>query len=226
MKFNKSLLAGAVATAAITAGTFAPVANAEVSASVGVASTYLWRGFDLGTGVPAVSGSLDYAESGFYAGIWGSSGDTSAGTEYDLYAGYGAEFGDFFFDVSVVNYLYPTGAFAEEESFGDFVEGIVSIGYGPVSFTYYDNLVGAEEGEEGRYAAVEDYYYYSLAVEFGAFSAAYGKHEEGFDNDSHLDLSYAYNDNLAFTVSIPVDNDADEDTREPFFVVSYSMPIE
>ena len=65
-----------------------PAANAaapEVSASVGVANMYLWRGYDLGDGDAAISGDLKAThDSGAYAGIWASSGDASWGTEYDL----------------------------------------------------------------------------------------------------------------------------------------------
>ena len=222
MTFTKKLIASSVAAATIASASFAPVANAEVSASVGVASTYLWRGFDLGSGSPAISGSLDYSNAGFYAGIWGSSGDASAGTEYDLYVGYGGEAGDFFYDAMIISYVYPTGQFSETEGIGDFMEFIGTIGFGPVSFSYYDNIAG----ETGGYAGSEDYTYMTLSAEFGAFSATYGIHDEGVDNASHLDFSYAYNDNLAFTISTILDSDDTSDDKEPQFVVSYSMPIE
>ncbi len=233
MKFTKKLMVGAIAAATVSTASFAPVANAEVSGSVAISNMYLWRGFNLGDvsnsdddrdsfGSGAISGSLDYSVEGFYAGIWGSSGDASAGTEYDLYVGYGGEVGDFSYDAFIVNYIYPSGPFSETESFGDFMEVVVTLGYGPVSFSYYDNIAG----DTGGYAASEDYTYMTLSAEFGAFSALYGKHDEGFNNDSHLDLSYGYNDNLSFTISLPVDNDAEDDTREPLFVVSYSLPIE
>ena len=87
MKFRKSAMSLAVASL-VTVGAVAPVAAGELSASAGVATSYLWRGFDLGAGDPAVSASLDYSEGMFYAGAWVSSGDASAGTEYDLYMKY------------------------------------------------------------------------------------------------------------------------------------------
>jgi len=56
--------------------------------------------------------------------------------------------------------------------------------------------------------------------------------DEGTDDSdySHLDLSYAYNDNISFTLSQVVSADLDEDEngpdRSPLVVVSYSLPIE
>ena len=63
---NKTL-AGAVAAATFAAFAVTP-AHAEVSASAGIASTYLFRGLDLGSGTPAVSGELK-AVAGEFRGI-------------------------------------------------------------------------------------------------------------------------------------------------------------
>lgn len=218
MKTLKKLLPMSVAAAVIaTSGISA--AQAEVGASVGVASTYLWRGYDLGSGTPAVSGDLNYSVGGAYAGVWGSSGDTSLGTEYDLYAGYGMEFDMFSFDVSVWNYNYPTGD--SEIDFADLTDVVVSLGVGPVSFAVYTPVAGA-----GDY----DYAYYTLGAGYGAFSATLGMHENGGtdeDGDTtdpvHLNLDYAYNDNLTFTLSQFISDEPEGDDLK--FVVSYSLPI-
>lgn len=225
MKTSKKLLASAVAASILGLGALAPVAQAEVSASVSVASTYLWRGFDLGGA--AVSGDLvASSETGLYAGLWVSSGDFAAGQEYDLFAGYGSSFGEFNFDVSVISYNYPTGVFGgagsgTDGSPGDFMEAIVSLGYGPVTFKYYDNIAG----DTGGYAASEDYTYMSLSAAAGAFTFLVGSHDEGAANATHVDVSYGYNDNLSFTFSAIADSDA-ADEPDPMFVVSYSLPIE
>lgn len=225
MKFNRKTLASLVATSVMAAALSAPSAHAELSASAGVASTYLWRGYDLGSGTPAVFGDLKYSASGFYTGIWGSSGDTSAGTEYDLFAGYGTSFGedDFFsVDISVWNYVYPTGpgylddettAELEETDFGDLTDVVLSLGVGPVAFTYYDNVAGATS-----------YEYYTLGGSFSAFSLLVGMHDNPEGEDPvHLNLSYAYNDNLSFTFSQFVADEPEDDDLK--FVVSYSIPI-
>lgn len=193
-------------------------AEVEVSASAAVASAYLWRGIDLGGGTPAVSGDITVSTSGAYAGIWGSSGDTGFGSEYDLYIGYGGSVGDFSYDISLWNYNYPGQP--EFDTFGQLSDLIISIGYGPVAFTFYDNIAG-----------FSGYSYYTLSAGYEAFSAKIGVSDEPTPNSSYtnVDLGYAYNDNLSFTLSKIVDLDdgstlaSDDDT---LFVVSYSLPID
>ncbi len=103
-KLTKAIVVAGVMTAGLAG---IPAAQAEVSASASIATEYLWRGQTLGNGDAAVSGSLDYAhDSGLYAGVWVSSGDASS-TEYDLYAGFAGEAGDFGYDLGYATYLYP-----------------------------------------------------------------------------------------------------------------------
>ncbi len=213
MKMKQSILAGAVAMSAMASAALAPVANAEVSASVGAANMYYWRGQDLGNGDAAVWGDINVSSNGLYAGMWASSGDSAAGTEYDLYAGYGSSIGDFTYDVSIWTYTYPSdtrdGAFTSP---GDLAEAIIGLGYGPVSFTYYENI----EGDE-------DYNYMTLGAAFGDFSFTYGVHEYDY---AHFDIGYAYNENLSFTLGLVVDDVDGAFTDEPKFIVGFSIPIE
>lgn len=237
MKFSRKLLSSAVAISVLSAAAVAPVAQAEVSGSVGIASMYLWRGSNLGAplGVPAVSGDLSYSNEGFYTGIWGSSGDAFAGTEYDLYAGYGMSFGEndmFSVDASLWNYNYPTGGgYTDGETdlfeFSDFVLGI---GVGPVALTSYIPIGKASGG---------DYMYLTLGGSVGDFSLTLGMHSENAAVDGavgcpadttddtcspvHVNVDYAYNDNLTFTLSQFVADEPDGDDLK--FVVSYSLPI-
>ena len=220
MKTIKTLLATAVAATTFAA----PAVMAEVSGSVSVASTYLWRGVDLGSGTPAVSGDLSYSAAGAYVGVWGSSGDTAAGTEYDLYAGYGMEINDILsFDISVWNYNYPTGAgYTDGETdFGDLTDVILTVGVGPISFSYYEPV--ATDG--GGY----EYNYYTLSGGYGAFSLTIGMHDYEDDDATHVNVDYAFNDNLTFTLSQFTDADDAEfagDDGDLKFVVSYSLPIQ
>ena len=181
MKLMKKIVAGSLATALL--GGVALPAAAEVSASAAVATSYLWRGFDLGSGTPAASADIGVsAESGLYAGLWVSSGDASAGTEYDVFAGYAGEAGDLSYDVSLVSYVYPTGNFDETDgSIGDFMEVIIGLGYGPVSFTYYDNVAG----DTGGYAVSEDYTYMTLGFDLEQWSFLVGQHDEGASDGTH-----------------------------------------
>lgn len=224
MKMKQKLIAGAIALSAM-AGFAVPAAHAEVSAAVGAANMYYWRGLDLGEGDPQIWGDLKVSGSGFYGGVWAGSGDAVMGQEYDLYVGYGNAFGDFKFDISVWSYSYPKPASATEvvdgESIdvtpealspGDLVEAVAMIGYGPIAFTYYENLEGAD-----------DYNYMTLAGTFGAFTVKYGVHE---DDLSHVDLTYAYNSKLSFTVGKVVDDVDGSYNDEAKFVVGLALPIE
>jgi hypothetical protein len=214
---SKVLLPMAIAAASLAVSV---PAVAEVSASAGVSNMYLWRGLDLGGtngGVPAVYGEARYTQDGFYGALWGSSGDTAAGTEYDIGAGYAGETGGIRYDLSVWNYIYPS---AEEPTLDDFKglsEAILSVGTGPVTFTYYDNVSGGT-GDE----------YYTLAGAYQAFTAKVGMHDfeaDGADM-THLDLIYAFNDKIAFTLSQVVDEEVegtyDDDMK---FVFAYTLPI-
>lgn len=214
MKNVKTLLAAGVAAASMTM--VAAPASAELSASASVASMYLWRGFDLSDGSPAVSGDITYSAGGFYTGIWGSSGDDTYGQEVDYYAGFATELGPISVDVSVWNYVYPgssAGFVDNGDTYGDLSEIIIGLGAGPVSLTIYDNIAGNN-----------GYYYYTLGYDVGSFSFTLGgaDSDDEDSNYAHFDVSYAYNDNLSFTFSQMIDEDNDDDLK---FVVSYSLPI-
>lgn len=198
----------------------ASAAHAEVSGSAAIASSYLWRGFDLGAGhgVPAVSGDLHASAAGFYAGIWGSSGDYTNGTEYDLYAGYGGSAGAFTYDISYWTYAYPANKDSGGNP-GNLSEAVVSLGVGPVSVFFNENLNMYGTENDG------DYQYYGVKGKFGAFTLLAAHHDDEGMKLTHADLSYAYNDNLAFTVSKPVTVAEGYDRPAPTFVVSYTVPF-
>jgi uncharacterized protein (TIGR02001 family) len=220
MKKSRKLLVSSIA-ATLMSVTAMPVAYAEVSASVGIANKYLWRGIDLGTGDAAVSGDLKYsADSGIYAGIWGSSGDSALGAEYDLYAGWGGKVGAVNLDVSLWSYNYPSSDIDP----GELTDLVISAGIGDFTGTLYEAVQGDDDN---------DYRYVSLGYDFGKFNAMVGIHDyENTDgNPTHLQLGYSYNDNLSFAVSQFV---ADEDTaaaaalgadKDMQFLVSYTVDI-
>lgn len=215
-------------------------AGGEVSGSAAVSNVYLFRGFDVGAGAAGVSGSLDYShETGLYAGVWATSQGAGSGIETDLYLGYAVEIEGLTVDINVTNYIYPSDTAAAPDgvdNLGDFSEIILTLGYSTddmgFSFQYADNVAG----DNG-------YVYYALGAEYGDFSATYGVNSPDdtgatIDLDiAHLDLTYAHNENLSFTVSKIVDVDdelnansttsafpiIDDDT---LFVVTYSLPIE
>lgn len=208
----------------------AGAANAEVSGSAAIASSYLWRGYDLGAGhgVPAISGDLHYSNSGFYGGIWGSSGDYVNGTEYDLYAGWGGTAGPVSLDFSYWTYAYPSRKDDNKDPAlinpGNLSEFVASVGVGPVSAFLNYNINAPGLNADGD-PANGDYSYYGLKAKAGAFSFVLGHHNDQAAYLTHVDVSYAYNDNLTFTVSEPLDVAAGYEKDHPTFVVSYSVPF-
>jgi uncharacterized protein (TIGR02001 family) len=221
MKMKQKLVAGAIALSAM-AGFSVPAAHAEVSASIGAANMYYWRGFDLGGGDAQVWGDVNVSAAGFYGGVWASSGDAAMGQEYDLYAGYGHEFGDFTVDISLWSYNYPSSA--DELAPGDQTEAVLAVGYGPVTATYYKNIA-SKFGDNS-------YSYATLAVELDKFTLKYGVHSQDdqgpgtLDEVAHIDATYAYNDKLSFTVGKIVDDGISQFGDEAKFVVAFSLPIE
>jgi uncharacterized protein (TIGR02001 family) len=231
----------------------AGAANAEVSGSMAIASSYHWRGFDLGSGTPAISGELRETLGGFYGALWASSGDTTGGTELDAYAGYAGKVGDFGYDVSYISYMYPTGNYKAKETFGKFAEIVAKASYGPIGAFLNYNVSGATKSDfidaTPRYAFAQGkYMYYGLTAAFGQFSAVLGHHQEKdwvddgsgnvtavkvskaapgvTGNATHLDLTYAYNANLSFTLSGIVDSKFDNGSEpKPKMVVTYVVPF-
>lgn len=206
--FKKTMLATA-AVSAMAMGV-APAATAEVAASATISSSYLWRGFDLGSGTPALSADLVYSEGGFYGGLWLSSGDTANGTEYDFFLGYGGSVGDFTYDIGYATYVYPTGS-SDIDKPGELAEYIYSVGYGPVSLTVFDDVD-------------TNYSYTTVGYDVGDFSLMYGAHENGSNEQENFDITYSYSDSVSFTYSVPFGVEGDVEA-EPTFVASYSLPF-
>lgn len=179
------------------------IANAETSASVAASNFYLWRGQNLTNGAAAVSGSLDYShQSGMYAGVWTSSEmntDTTSRSEYDLYIGYSGESGDFSYDISLWSYQYPEDTGSDD--FGDLSEAIITVSLHDFSFSYYQMLANETPGikeSENQYLTFS-YQMDKLDFTIGTFVV-----NSEADN-THLDLSYAANEEVTFTISKLID---------------------
>lgn len=224
----KKLSQAIVLAGAMTAGLVGvQTAQAEVSASVAIANTYIFRGVDMGAGAAVVSGSLNYAhESGAYAGVWATSGDTAWGDEYNYFVGFGGEAGEFTYDINYLNYYYPytkndaIGAGVEVVDIDDWAEVTASLGYkgGRLSAT-----VPTTDDVAGQYV------YYTAAYGVSSFGAKLGvmDHDDEGSGYSHVDLSYQFNDNVSFVVSDIVDADAGYFAKDQatLFQVNYSLPI-
>jgi hypothetical protein len=191
--FNKTLIAAATLT---TFGLAAAPAAVALDASASLATSYLWRGTELGNGDAALAVDLSGSTGAISYGLWVSSGDSTS-TEYDLYASYGGSVGEIGYSVGYASYNYPSSGIG----FDDAAEYIYGLSYGPASVTVFDG--------KGS-----DYEYTVVGYEAGAFSFAYGDDE----TTTHFDVSYAVNDSLTLTVSEPEDADT-------IVVASYALPF-
>jgi len=222
MQTQKNRLASYIAAGLIagsaTAVSTSVVAEPSLDAGIEISNMYLWRGLDLGAqGTPMIAGSLDLdSGAGFYAGTWAASGDTEVGTELDLYVGYATDLtDDISIDLGLVTYMYPSNVRDDDQfvDFGDLSEFYFSVsGYG-FGLDYYNNIAG-----------FSGYSYVMASYGVGPFGIGIGHHmfddEEqgndfaGFGEDmTHLDLSFAFNDEISFTASTIVDSDEDENVR-------------
>ncbi|WP_317932415.1 TorF family putative porin [Halioxenophilus sp. WMMB6] len=184
MKLAKTLLASAVAAAAISA-----TAQAEISTNIAVASDYVWRGVTQTGYGAAVSGGIDYSnESGFFAGTWLS--NTAFGSnEMDLYLGFGGEAGDFGYSVTYNYYTYPT---IEDANFGeillDFSFQFLSAG---LSYT-----ANSDVEEPGIFVEGDLHYYVGASFDLGegwSIGGTYGFYDFDYDGDAAVgDVSYGY----------------------------------
>ena len=206
-------IASLVSASALTA----QVANAEIEVSAGIATTYLWRGTDLGGA--AFSAAADYShDSGLYAGLWASSGDTGTGNEYDLYVGYAMEAGPVSVDVAVATYTYNNNADEDGNDLGlgspgELSELIVGLGFEDASFGYITDLDNT------------DYSYITLGYSVAGADLSYSMSDDGAGAEyANFDVSYGLSEELSITVSQPIDDTAgvDEDT---IVVMSYSIPL-
>ena len=191
--FNKTLIAAATIT---TLGLAAAPTALALDASASLATSYLWRGTELGNGDAALAVDLSGSTGAISYGLWFSSGDSTS-TEYDIYASYGGSVGEVGYSIGYASYNYPsTGV-----GFDDAAEYIYGLSYGPASVTIFD-------GKDS------DYEYTVVGYEAGAFSFAYGDDE----TSTHFDVSYAVNDSLTLTVSDPEDADT-------IVVAAYALPF-
>ena len=124
-----------IAVAVLFALAPAGAAHAGVGGSVALTSDYVFRGISQNNQEPALQAGLEYAaDSGFYAGTWGSNvswlSDLTAfgipvsnSLELDVYGGYRGKFSDkVAYDVGALYYWYP----------GDYPSGFNSPGTGEV----------------------------------------------------------------------------------------------
>lgn len=201
-------LASLVTASALTA----QAANAEVEYSAGLATTYLWRGTDLGGA--AFSAAADYShDSGLFAGLWVSSGDLATGNEYDLYAGYATELSGVSLDLGYYTYAYANSGDDSLGGPGELEEAILNVGYGDASFSYIANLGS-------------DYTYMTFGYSLPVVDVSFSMSDDGAGAEySVIDLGFGLTEELSLAISAPIDDTAGVD-EDVIVVMSYSLPIE
>jgi uncharacterized protein (TIGR02001 family) len=122
-----------------------PQERCKLSANIGLATEYVFRGISQTSEGPAVQGGFDATCGMFYAGVWasnldwgandGNDGTNIANVEMDWYAGVKFNTGRIAWDLGVIYYTYPRGADIGTSSTGVF----------PVKaeFNYVEVKVGA-----------------------------------------------------------------------------------
>ena len=166
MKNSIKLLGGCVLASAL----LLPTAQAQVSANVAIQSDYVWRGISQNLNDPAIQGGFDYQhESGFYAGVWGSSVDFGSveSTEIDVYGGWSTELENGLgIDVGVIEYTYHGGDGASDSNSTEVYLGLSHSGF---ILTYspgdeFDELIEASYGYDFESG-------FSLAATYGDYGA-------------------------------------------------------
>jgi len=185
---------------------------------------------DLGGGAAMVSGSLDVSEGGLYGGMWVGSGDTDSGNEFDLYFGYAGESGKFKYDLGYASYQYAK----RDIGFNDSADVYLSLGYDALSFSVYSNVT-VDDGPGYYYMALGYGFTDSLSASIGYNldaddeESAYGKEGVEDENFAHVDITYAYNDNLSFTVSQMVladDGVKSLEDQDTLVQLTYTLPVD
>lgn len=153
---------------------FSGMAGAELSANLGVASEYYYRGIFQESS--SANGGLDYEKGGFSIGTWAA--DVGDGLEVDGYFGYGFDVGNVALSVGYTGYFY-TGDFDDtyqEINLGA-AFGIVSL---DVAVGQYDNFDGP----------TQDYTYYSVTVDKNGFYGKLGGFSQDFEGE-YAEIGYS-----------------------------------
>ena len=175
MKVNKKLMAYSLFGACMMAvPAMAETTKGELSANVGFASEYFYRG--VLQKESSASGGLDYVYGNFNVGTWAA--DVGDGLEVDVFGGYTHTLGELSLSIGFTGYYY-TGEFDdtyEEINLGASYGGL-SVGY---SVGTYDNFDGPEQ----------DYDFAEVSYAFDSgFYGKYATFGDDFDGD-YIELGY------------------------------------
>ena len=174
---------GAAVLVAVLVTPLAGAAQADVSANVGWASDYFYRGiFQKGS---SASAGLDVEGEYLYVGTWAAGvGD---GNEVDLYGGANWASGDFSVSVGGTGYFY-TGDFDTT-----YLEGNFNAGYGPISaeFSYGRHDLDEDATATPPVPDNEDYWFTALTLEEQGFYGTLGIFGKSFDGE-YIEAGYGF----------------------------------
>ena len=201
----RARLAVSTATALLLAGVPVGAAAGDddtISATLKLASDYVWRGISQTQGSMAVQASLDLElPSGLYAYVWGSNVDyTLAGQpddgsshEINLAIGYARELSDRWqIDLRMVSYLFPGLVDGENYDYVDFIGRLELDERHHLTFAATDNVDNT--GKQGTYLEAGS----GIDLRYGlSADLSYGY----FDLDSAYRSSYSY---LKATIARPM----------------------
>jgi uncharacterized protein (TIGR02001 family) len=149
------------------------IAQADVSANLGFASEYYYRG--IFQEKSSASGGIDYESNGFSVGTWAA--DVGDGLEVDIYGAYGTEVGDFSYSVGFTGYYYS----------GDFDDTYQEINLGAAYGLFsFDVAIGEYENFDGP---TQDYTYYSVTAEKNGFYGKFAGFSQDFEG-SYFEAGY------------------------------------
>lgn len=134
-----------------------------LSANMGLATDYRFRGISQTNSKPAVQAGLDYGHaSGVYLGAWASNvswlsdaggGAVSNSLELDFYGGYKRSTGDFGYDIGLLRYYYP-GSYPAGFTSPNTTEMYVAGSWQMLTLKYsysLTNLFGFDDSEGSSY---------------------------------------------------------------------------
>jgi len=203
------------------------LAQAELTANVGVTSNYVFRGETQTDDGFAVQGGVDFTHaSGIYAGIWGSNVEDSfvndKGFEYDLYAGYNFKVNEkVAFDIGFITYQY-TGT----DTFTESNEIFFGASFYGFSATYYDG--SPDTGPD--YSYVDLKYTLALPQEFNVH-LHYGNKDSDNSTFDAEDASVGVSKEIAGLdlsltwTTIDYDSSSFSDENELFVTVTKSFDL-
>jgi len=209
------------------------LAQAELSANIGVTSNYLWRGVTQTDDGPAISGGVDWShESGFYLGAWASNIDWGIGNgaEVDFYGGYSAEMGDFGYDVGLIYYYYPDSAYDDSDFIELYLNGSWKFLEAGIAWT-----INGQADDDMPFSDGDLYYHLGVSfdvAESWSIGGTVGYYDFDVPNDGDVNYSHVQADltksagdwgDFTFTVSKAQEESGDDDVK---FLVSWSKTFE